>query len=104
MATGGIENCAASGMIGSIVRSMPYAPIFDITADCEDGAATGNELPHAQMVARLITLSLSSSSKKGSTRSNRSLPKSSLALRGSSQGRLSTAITQTASFLKGRSS
>lgn len=29
-------------------------PIFDITCDCEDGAAAGNELAHAQMVARLI--------------------------------------------------
>jgi len=29
-------------------------PIFDITCDCEDGAASGNELAHAQLVARLI--------------------------------------------------
>lgn len=32
-----------------------YGPIFDITCDCEDGAAAGNELPHAQLVARLIS-------------------------------------------------
>ncbi|MBK7685653.1 MAG: CoA ester lyase [Rhodocyclaceae bacterium] len=29
-------------------------PIFDITADCEDGASVGNEEPHAQMVANII--------------------------------------------------
>ncbi|MGE3348587.1 MAG: CoA ester lyase [Ramlibacter sp.] len=33
---------------------MEYGPIFDITCDCEDGAAAGNELPHAETVARLI--------------------------------------------------
>lgn len=31
-----------------------YGPIFDITCDCEDGAATGDEELHAAMVARLI--------------------------------------------------
>lgn len=31
-----------------------YGPIFDITCDCEDGAPAGNELAHAQLVARLI--------------------------------------------------
>ncbi|MQY50263.1 HpcH/HpaI aldolase/citrate lyase family protein [Rhodocyclus gracilis] len=29
-------------------------PIFDITFDCEDGAATGNEAAHARMAAALI--------------------------------------------------
>jgi citrate lyase subunit beta/citryl-CoA lyase len=29
-------------------------PLFDITADCEDGAATGQEREHAEMVAGLI--------------------------------------------------
>jgi len=29
-------------------------PIFDITFDCEDGAPAGNELEHAQTVARVI--------------------------------------------------
>lgn len=29
-------------------------PIFDITCDCEDGAAAGQEREHAEMVARLI--------------------------------------------------
>jgi citrate lyase subunit beta/citryl-CoA lyase len=31
-----------------------YGPIFDITFDCEDGAAIGNEIEHAQLVGRLI--------------------------------------------------
>ncbi|MCF5548521.1 MULTISPECIES: HpcH/HpaI aldolase/citrate lyase family protein [Pseudomonas] len=29
-------------------------PVFDITCDCEDGAAAGDEEDHAQMVARLV--------------------------------------------------
>ncbi|WP_068547440.1 HpcH/HpaI aldolase/citrate lyase family protein [Thalassotalea crassostreae] len=29
-------------------------PIFDITCDCEDGAAAGSEKEHAEMVARII--------------------------------------------------
>lgn len=29
-------------------------PIFDITADCEDGAPAGSEIEHATMVARMI--------------------------------------------------
>lgn len=29
-------------------------PIFDITADCEDGAPAGGELEHAAMVARML--------------------------------------------------
>lgn len=29
-------------------------PIFDITADCEDGAPAGGEIEHATMVARMI--------------------------------------------------
>lgn len=31
-----------------------YGPIFDITCDCEDGAAAGQERGHAEMVARMI--------------------------------------------------
>jgi len=31
-----------------------FGPIFDITCDCEDGAAAGQEREHAEMVARLI--------------------------------------------------
>lgn len=29
-------------------------PLFDITCDCEDGAPTGHELEHAEMIATLI--------------------------------------------------
>lgn len=29
-------------------------PVFDITCDCEDGAAAGSEKEHAEMVARLV--------------------------------------------------
>ena len=32
-----------------------YGPIFDITCDCEDGAAAGQEQSHAEMVARVIS-------------------------------------------------
>lgn len=31
-----------------------YGPVFDITCDCEDGAAAGQEREHAEMVARMI--------------------------------------------------
>jgi citrate lyase subunit beta / citryl-CoA lyase len=31
-----------------------YGPVFDITCDCEDGAAAGDERAHAEMVARMI--------------------------------------------------
>jgi citrate lyase subunit beta/citryl-CoA lyase len=31
-----------------------YGPVFDITCDCEDGAASGQEREHATMVARMI--------------------------------------------------
>ncbi|WP_250450859.1 aldolase/citrate lyase family protein [Caballeronia sp. ATUFL_M2_KS44] len=31
-----------------------YGPVFDITCDCEDGAAAGQEREHAQMVARML--------------------------------------------------
>jgi citrate lyase subunit beta/citryl-CoA lyase len=30
-------------------------PIFDITCDCEDGAASGQEREHAEMIVRLLT-------------------------------------------------
>jgi len=30
-------------------------PVFDITCDCEDGAASGQEREHAQMIVRLLT-------------------------------------------------
>lgn len=31
-----------------------YGPIFDITCDCEDGAATGEEISHANMIVELL--------------------------------------------------
>jgi citrate lyase subunit beta/citryl-CoA lyase len=34
-----------------------YGPVFDVTCDCEDGAAAGQELAHAEMVARVIASS-----------------------------------------------
>ena len=30
-------------------------PIFDITCDCEDGAAAGREVEHAEMIVRVLT-------------------------------------------------
>jgi citrate lyase subunit beta / citryl-CoA lyase len=33
---------------------VDYGPVFDITCDCEDGAAAGQESEHAAMVARMI--------------------------------------------------
>jgi citrate lyase subunit beta / citryl-CoA lyase len=30
-------------------------PVFDITCDCEDGAASGQEREHAQMIVRVLT-------------------------------------------------
>lgn len=30
-------------------------PVFDITCDCEDGAASGQEREHAEMIVRLLT-------------------------------------------------
>ncbi|MGO4810841.1 CoA ester lyase [Cupriavidus sp. 2MCAB6] len=33
---------------------VEYGPVFDITCDCEDGAAAGQEKEHAAMVVRMI--------------------------------------------------
>jgi citrate lyase subunit beta / citryl-CoA lyase len=38
----------------SLVLQQELGPIFDITFDCEDGAAAGNEEAHARLVAALI--------------------------------------------------
>ena len=40
-------------------------PIFDVTADCEDGVATGHEAEHANMVADLLTDSANSCGRLG---------------------------------------
>ena len=38
-------------------KSNPNAvgPVFDITCDCEDGAASGQEVEHAQMIVRVLS-------------------------------------------------
>ncbi|MES2538010.1 MAG: aldolase/citrate lyase family protein [Pseudomonadota bacterium] len=38
----------------SILLQQELGPVFDITLDCEDGAAAGNEQAHASLVASLI--------------------------------------------------
>ena len=38
----------------SIALQQELGPLFDITFDCEDGAAAGNEEAHAQLVADLL--------------------------------------------------
>ena len=38
----------------SLALQQELGPIFDITFDCEDGAAAGNEEAHARLVATLI--------------------------------------------------
>lgn len=38
----------------SMALQQQMGPVFDITFDCEDGAAAGNEAAHAQLVASLI--------------------------------------------------
>lgn len=41
-------------MVKSIALQQELGPVFDITLDCEDGAAAGHEQEHASLVARLI--------------------------------------------------
>ena len=42
-------------LIGKALQlQSELGPIFDITADCEDGAPAGGEIEHATMVARLL--------------------------------------------------
>ena len=38
----------------SMALQQELGPVFDITFDCEDGAAAGNEAAHAQLVADLV--------------------------------------------------
>lgn len=38
----------------SLTLQHQLGPVFDITFDCEDGAATGDEIAHAHLVASLI--------------------------------------------------
>jgi citrate lyase subunit beta/citryl-CoA lyase len=41
-------------MVKSMALQQELGPLFDITFDCEDGAAAGSEPEHAQLVARLL--------------------------------------------------
>ena len=38
----------------SMALQQELGPVFDITFDCEDGAATGNEVNHARLVSELL--------------------------------------------------
>ncbi len=38
----------------SMALQQELGPLFDITFDCEDGAAAGNEADHAQLIATLL--------------------------------------------------
>jgi len=39
----------------SLALQQRLGPVFDITLDCEDGAAVGNEALHAQLVAQILS-------------------------------------------------
>lgn len=41
-------------MLKSMTLQQELGPLFDITFDCEDGAAAGAEPEHAQLIARLL--------------------------------------------------
>lgn len=41
-------------MLKALEMQQRLGPVFDITCDCEDGAAAGQEAAHAEMVARVI--------------------------------------------------
>ena len=51
------EHFAGSEKLMSKALEMQskFGPVFDITCDCEDGAAAGQEAEHAKMVARVIS-------------------------------------------------
>ncbi len=38
----------------SLALQQRMGPVFDVTLDCEDGAAVGNEAQHAQLVAHIL--------------------------------------------------
>jgi citrate lyase subunit beta/citryl-CoA lyase len=47
--------CGSEKLIGKAMDlQVEYGPVFDVTCDCEDGAAAGQEREHAEMVARMI--------------------------------------------------
>ncbi|MEB0010929.1 aldolase/citrate lyase family protein [Glaciimonas sp. Gout2] len=41
-------------MVKALQLQQDYGPVFDVTCDCEDGAAAGEEQKHAHMAASLI--------------------------------------------------
>ena len=41
----------------SLALQQELGPVFDITFDCEDGAAAGNEAAHAKLVGELLASS-----------------------------------------------
>jgi len=42
-------------LIGKAMQMQEkLGPVFDITCDCEDGAETGKEVEHAQMIVRMV--------------------------------------------------
>lgn len=41
-------------MLKSLALQASRGPIFDVTLDCEDGAAAGHEVEHAHLVAQLL--------------------------------------------------
>lgn len=41
-------------ILKALELQQKMGPVFDITCDCEDGAAAGTEAEHAEMVARVI--------------------------------------------------
>lgn len=42
-------------ILKALELQQKLGPVFDITCDCEDGAAAGQEAEHAEMVARVIS-------------------------------------------------
>ncbi|MBX9849194.1 MAG: CoA ester lyase [Rhodocyclaceae bacterium] len=50
----GNEKLITKALALQVEMSTQAGPVFDLTCDCEDGAATGREREHAEMVADLI--------------------------------------------------
>jgi citrate lyase subunit beta/citryl-CoA lyase len=47
--------CGSEKLIGKALElQAKLGPLFDITMDCEDGAPTGREKEHAEMIVRLL--------------------------------------------------
>ena len=51
----GSEKLLRKALLLQANTAISNRPIFDITADCEDGAKVGNEEPQAQLVAAIIS-------------------------------------------------